>query len=45
MRSPVSGRALGECNAIRSRGFRHSELTFVGILESDSAASHKPVSR
>ena len=34
MRSPVSQGALGECNAIRSRGFSRSELTFVGILRS-----------
>jgi hypothetical protein len=45
MRSPVSRRALGECNAIRSRGFSHSELTFVRILESNSGAFHKPASR
>jgi hypothetical protein len=38
MRSPVSRRALGECNAIRNRGVNHSELTFVGILKSDSGA-------
>ena len=25
--------ALGECNAITSHGFGHSELTFVDILE------------
>jgi hypothetical protein len=43
MRSPVSRRALGECNAISSRGFGHSELTFVSILETDFGASHKPV--
>ena len=30
MRSPVSGRALGECNAIRNRGFGHSGLTYFG---------------
>jgi len=28
MRSPVSGRALGECNAIRNRGFGHSAPIF-----------------
>jgi hypothetical protein len=39
MRSPVSMSALGECNAIRSLGLGHSELTFVSILESDSGAS------
>ena len=44
MRSPVPSVALGECNAIRSRGFGHSELTCVGILETDFGASHKPVS-
>jgi hypothetical protein len=43
-RSPVSQRALGECKAIRSRGFNHSELTFVGILKNDSGASYKPFS-
>ena len=37
-------RSLGECNAIRSRGFGHSELTCVGILETDCGASHKLVS-
>jgi hypothetical protein len=44
MGSPVSGRALGECNAIRSWGSSHSELTFVDVLEGDSVASHSPVS-
>ena len=44
MRSPVSWRGQGECNAIRSREFGHSELTFVAILQSDSGASQKPVS-
>jgi hypothetical protein len=33
MRSPVSTRAEGERNAIRSLGFGHSELTSVGIME------------
>src|SRR5271163_4255086 len=28
MSSPVSTRALGECNAITNRGIRRSELTF-----------------
>jgi hypothetical protein len=42
MRSPVSQGALGECNAIRSRGFSRSELTFVGIMESDSGAFPMP---
>jgi hypothetical protein len=41
MLSPVSMSALGECNAIRSLGFGHGELTFVSILESDSGASPK----
>jgi hypothetical protein len=44
MRSPVSCRALGECNAIRSWGFGQGELTCVGILETDFGASRKPVS-
>jgi hypothetical protein len=44
MRSPVSRRALGECNAITSRGFGPSELTFVSALETEFGASHKPVS-
>ena len=39
MRSPVSEMALGECNAITSRGFGHSELTFVSVL----GGSHKGV--
>jgi hypothetical protein len=30
MRSPVSSRALGECNAITSLGVGHRELTFGG---------------
>jgi len=42
--SPVSGTALGECNAIRSHGCGLGELTLVGILETDFGASHKPVS-
>ena len=33
IRSPVSIRALGECNAILSPGFGHSRLTFVGSSE------------
>jgi len=45
MRSPVSWRTLGECKAIRSRGFNHSELTFVGIVKSHSVASYKPSQR
>ena len=40
MSSPVCGRALGECNAIRSLGFGLSELTFIGILETDFGTSH-----
>jgi hypothetical protein len=44
MRSPVSKRALSECNAIRSWGFGPGELTFVGFVESDFGASQKPVS-
>jgi hypothetical protein len=35
MRSPVSRVNKGECNAIRSRRFGHSELTLEGVLESD----------
>ncbi len=45
MRSPVSRRALGECNAIKSQGFGHGKLTFVSSLETEFGASHKPVSR
>jgi hypothetical protein len=35
-----------KANAMRSEdwGFSHGELTFVGILESNRGASHKPVS-
>jgi hypothetical protein len=33
MRSPVSRRALGECNAITSPRFGRSELTFASTLE------------
>jgi hypothetical protein len=33
MRSPVSSMVLGECNAIKSWGFGHSELTFAGNLK------------
>jgi hypothetical protein len=36
MCSPVFSKALGECNAIRSWGFGHSELTL--------SASGKPIS-
>ena len=38
IRSPVSSRALGECNAIRSRGFGPSELTFPSALETEFGA-------
>jgi hypothetical protein len=34
-RSPVSLRALGECNAIRSRGASYSELTFASTLKTE----------
>ena len=33
MRSRVSRSAQGECNAIRIRGFSHSELTFANTVE------------
>jgi hypothetical protein len=33
MRSPVSGRALGECNTIRSPGFGHSGLTLSALSD------------
>jgi hypothetical protein len=36
MCSPVSRRALGECNAFRSRGFGYGELTFVDNLDKRS---------
>jgi hypothetical protein len=42
MRSPVSRRAQGECDAIRSRGFSHSELTFVSALEIEFGAFLSP---
>jgi hypothetical protein len=38
MGSPVSGRALGECNAITSPGFGPSGLTFVRTLETTFGA-------
>jgi len=38
MHSPVSTRALGECNAIRCRGFGESELTFALSLNIDFSA-------
>jgi len=37
MDSPVSLRALGECNAIRKRGFGHTELTFARTQKPRSA--------
>jgi hypothetical protein len=40
--SPVSRRASGECNAITSRGFGHSGLTFVSALEPRSALPISP---
>jgi hypothetical protein len=45
IRSPVSKRASGECNAITSRGFCHSLLTFVRTLEAALGASRKDVYR
>jgi len=44
MRSPVSRRALGECNAITGREFGQSGLTFVSTLEDAFGASHKGAS-
>jgi hypothetical protein len=41
MRSPVSRRALGECNAITNQGFGPRELTFVSALETEFDASHE----
>ena len=35
IRSPVSRRALGECNAIRKRGFGHIELTLASTSETE----------
>jgi len=35
MRSPVSRRVLGECNAITSRELGHRELTFASNLETE----------
>jgi hypothetical protein len=43
MCSPVSTRTLGECDAITSCGFSHSELTFVSPLGIEFGASHKLV--
>jgi len=42
MDSPVSLRALGECNAIKSRGFGHGELTSVRIFETGFGTSGSP---
>jgi hypothetical protein len=36
IRSPVHGGQKAKCNAIRSRGFSHSELTFIAILKAIS---------
>lgn len=44
MRIPLSRSALGECNAIKGRGFGQSELTFVLSLNTLFDISHKPVS-
>ena len=35
MDSPVSRSTAGECNAIKSRGFGRSELTFASTLETE----------
>jgi hypothetical protein len=43
MRSPVARRALGECNAITSRGFGHSGLTFICTLETAFGGFHNAV--
>ena len=45
MRGPVSTRASGECSAITSQGFSHSELTFVSTLEPALSASQTSVYR
>ena len=45
MCSPVSRRAEGECNAITTLGFSHSEVDFGSPLESTFSASHKRVYR
>jgi len=37
MRSPVSTNALGECNAIRSRGLSRNELTLSATWKPHSA--------
>jgi hypothetical protein len=43
MDSPVSRRTAGECNPIKSRGFRHRQLTSAGIFETGFGTSRKPV--
>jgi hypothetical protein len=43
MRSPVSRTASGECNAITSPRFSHSELIFVSTLEPVLSASQQRV--
>lgn len=43
MSSPVSWRAVGECNAIKSSGLGRSDLTFL-TEETVLDTSHKPVS-
>lgn len=43
MRSPVSGRAVGECSAIKTSGFGQSDLTFL-TEETVLDTSQKPVS-
>ena len=45
MRSPVSRRALGECNAITSGRFSHGELTFASTLETEVAKRPRPQQR
>jgi len=42
MCSPVSRRAIGECNAITSLGFGHNGLTFAGTLEIRAELSLNP---
>ena len=44
IRSPVSSRALGECNAIRSQRFSQSRLTFVSTID-PFGASHTRAAR
>ena len=43
MGSPVSRRTPDECNAIKSRGFGHRELTSVANFETGFGTSRKPV--